>query len=337
MTDAGISGSANYGGKNTAEDDSSRHPERFDYDNLWKTVLHRYFWDALKIFLPDLYDASDKNRAPEFLEQELQKVTFNLEGGVNRTDLLIGIKLKNGNPSLILCHIEVQGEGGGDIPTRMKRYGEAIHLLRGQEPVGIAVITDKRPKDEKTFYCSEQFGVRAIYEYVNVVIADLEDTLLLSGDNQIGLVLYAAKYKQVSGDDEREKFRYLRDISNMWAERRWEAADKRIVLLAVEYLLSLKSEDYAEQALDYLESLVKYSSEEERVMYTSIFERVYTKRGMERGMEQGMERGMEQGMKKGRVEGRAEVARNMLNDGLPVEKVVQYTKLPREEVEGLLN
>jgi hypothetical protein len=312
MTDTEIRDSANSGGKNI---------ERFDYDNLWKTVLHRYFWDAMKIFLPDLYDASDRSRTPEFLEQELQKVTFNLEGGPNRTDLLIGIKLKNGNPSLILCHIEIQGEGGGDIPTRMKRYGEAIHLLRGQEPVGIVVITDKRPKDESTSYYSEQFGVRSIYEYVNVIIADLEDAQLLSEDNQIGLVLYAAKYKQMSGDDESEKFRYLRAISNMWAERGWEPADKRIVLLAAEYLLSLKNEDYAERMIAHMESLVKYRNEEERVMYTSIFERVYTKRGMERG----------------RVEGRAEVARNMLNDGLPVEKVVQYTKMPREDVEGLLN
>ena len=51
---------------------------RLDYDNLFKTVLQRYFWEALKIFLPALYEATDKTVAPEFLEQEMQKVTFDL-------------------------------------------------------------------------------------------------------------------------------------------------------------------------------------------------------------------------------------------------------------------
>ncbi|GHT02828.1 hypothetical protein AGMMS50276_32860 [Synergistales bacterium] len=56
-------------------------------------------------------------------------------------------------------------------------------------------------------------------------------------------------------------------------------------------------------------------------MYISIAEKYYTAKGI----------------KKGKAEGKAEVARNMLNDGLPVERVVQYTNLPREDVERLLN
>ena len=83
--------------------------ERLDYDNLFKTVLQRYFWEALGIFLPALYEAADKMIAPEFLEQEMQKVTFDLGEGANRTDLLVRIKLKNGSRELILCHFEVQG------------------------------------------------------------------------------------------------------------------------------------------------------------------------------------------------------------------------------------
>jgi predicted transposase/invertase (TIGR01784 family) len=43
----------------------------------------------------------------------------------------------------------------------------------------------------------------------------------------------------------------------------------------------------------------------------------------------------EEGKDEGRMEERTEVARNMLTDGLPVEKVVQYTRLSREEIEKL--
>ena len=141
-------------------------PERLDYDNLFKTVLRRYFWEALKIFLPALYEAADKTEAPEFLDKELEKVTFDLNEGANRTDLLVRLKLKNGAKELILCHLEVQGGGGGDLPLRMYRYKEMIHLKYGEEPVGIAVITAPRPLGEKAFYSWERFGVRIVYDYV---------------------------------------------------------------------------------------------------------------------------------------------------------------------------
>ncbi|GHV33563.1 hypothetical protein FACS1894187_02180 [Synergistales bacterium] len=310
---------------NKTKDDNLHDTERLDNDNLWKIVIHRFFWDALKIFLPELYEAADRGQKPEFLEQELQKVTFDLGGGANRTDLLVQIKLRNGEDELILCHIEVQGSGGeGDLPTRMYRYKSLIYLKHQIEPVGIAVITDSRPKGEKTFYHSERFGVESLYKYVNVVVSGLEDSLLLSEDNRVGLVLYAAKCKLLSGDDESKKFRYLRDISKLWLERGWDREDKRLVLLAVDYLMKL-AKDYREQIFDYVETLAASLEEGKKAMYVSIFEEVYTARGVEQGIE------------KGRLEGQAEVARNLLNDGLPVEKVAQYTTLPREEVERLRN
>ncbi|MDR1741615.1 MAG: hypothetical protein LBR38_07200 [Synergistaceae bacterium] len=56
-------------------------------------------------------------------------------------------------------------------------------------------------------------------------------------------------------------------------------------------------------------------------MYKSVFERGYTAQGRAEGLAQG----------------RAEVARNMLRKGLSVDSVVEYTDLPRREVESLAN
>lgn len=44
---------------------------------------------------------------------------------------------------------------------------------------------------------------------------------------------------------------------------------------------------------------------------------------------------IEEARNEGRDENRAEVARNMLADGLPMGKIMQYTGLPLEEVEKL--
>ena len=41
---------------------------RRDYDNLLKTALKQCFWDGLRLFLPELWEAADKNAPAEFLE-----------------------------------------------------------------------------------------------------------------------------------------------------------------------------------------------------------------------------------------------------------------------------
>lgn len=53
------------------------------------------------------------------------------------------------------------------------------------------------------------------------------------------------------------------------------------------------------------------------------------------GLEKGLERGLEKGLERGRAEGRAEVAREMLADGMPVDKIAKYTELSIEEIEAL--
>jgi hypothetical protein len=86
--------------------------------------------------------------------------------------------------------------------------------MNGKEPVGIAVITGPRPKGEKTAYMSDIFGVEAIYRYKNFFVLDIPDEVLLAGENRVGLILYAAKCAYRSRNDESEKFRYLRHITD---------------------------------------------------------------------------------------------------------------------------
>jgi predicted transposase/invertase (TIGR01784 family) len=50
----------------------------------------------------------------------------------------------------------------------------------------------------------------------------------------------------------------------------------------------------------------------------------------------GRKTGLAEGRKEGQRKERIEIVRNMLSDGLSIEKVAQYTKLPREKIEELL-
>jgi len=55
------------------------------------------------------------------------------------------------------------------------------------------------------------------------------------------------------------------------------------------------------------------------------------KQGMEKGLEKGMVKGMEKGMEKRNIE----IAKQMLADGEPIEKIMKYTSLSKVEIEKL--
>ena len=67
------------------------------------------------------------------------------------------------------------------------------------------------------------------------------------------------------------------------------------------------------------------------------------KEGLEKGMKKGREEGIAIGIEKGREEGKAEgeaeanlrIAKNMLADGFPIEVIMKYSHLSREDVEKL--
>jgi predicted transposase/invertase (TIGR01784 family) len=61
--------------------------------------------------------------------------------------------------------------------------------------------------------------------------------------------------------------------------------------------------------------------------YVIPWERTAERRGRKKGRVEGIE--------EGRVEGKKETARKMLDDGLPIERIAQYTGLPYQEIEQL--
>ena len=55
----------------------------------------------------------------------------------------------------------------------------------------------------------------------------------------------------------------------------------------------------------------------------------------QKGKEEGIEEGMEKGMKKGELKKSLQIARNLLNVGLPISQIIQVTGLTQEQIEQL--
>ena len=68
-------------------------------------------------------------------------------------------------------------------------------------------------------------------------------------------------------------------------------------------------------------------------------ERIGLEKGLEKGLAQGLAEGRAEGRTEGRAEGRAEaqleMARKMLEAGMAVDQIVQFTDLTLQEVQSL--
>ena len=56
---------------------------------------------------------------------------------------------------------------------------------------------------------------------------------------------------------------------------------------------------------------------------------------LEEGTRKGIEKGIKEGIKEGRKEEQYNIARQMKNDGVPVNSIIKYTGLAIEEIEQL--
>ena len=66
-----------------------------------------------------------------------------------------------------------------------------------------------------------------------------------------------------------------------------------------------------------------------------VIHKMTTERDLRNQMAYARQEAIEEGLAEGRAEGRAEVARGMLADGMPVDKIAKYTNLSIEEIETL--
>ena len=69
-------------------------------------------------------------------------------------------------------------------------------------------------------------------------------------------------------------------------------------------------------------------------IFRKIFEVIH-KMTTERDLRNQMAYARQEAIEEGRAEGRAEVAREMLADGMPVDKIARYTELSIEEIAAL--
>jgi hypothetical protein len=181
-----------------------------------------------------------------------------------------------------------------------------------REPVAIAIITEKRPANEPTYYSHNHYGTETIYRYNSLVLLELDDNELLASDNPIDLVLYAAKFA-LKTKEELQKFNFLRTIVKLLDERGWSLEDKQDLLLFTERIVNMKDKGLITQYKEFLEQ----ENKEGKAMYIPLILRDSAAEIEQRAKE--------------------EMAKNLLANGVPADVIAKSARLPLDKIQGVAN
>ncbi len=142
------------------------------YDQLFKTILERLLRDFLELFFPETAARLDFETL-RFVDKE---VFANVpEGKVREADVVAKFQTHEGNPELVLVHIEVQTEPESDFPRRMFEYYAVLRLHYGIPVFPVVVYLRRGPSARLAEYRESLFDQELLlFRYHTLALARLK-------------------------------------------------------------------------------------------------------------------------------------------------------------------
>ncbi len=154
------------------------------YDQLFKDLLKTFFKEFIELFFPEVTSRLNW-REIEFLEQE---VFTNVPEGSRRTaDLVAKVATHEGEPELILVHVEVEHPWRCTFPYRMFEYYVLLRLRHRLSVFPIAILPERKVKGfEQEAYCEELFGHELLsFNYFHIGLPGISVDDYWAEDNPI--------------------------------------------------------------------------------------------------------------------------------------------------------
>ncbi len=133
------------------------------HDQLFKTLLRRFFGDFLRIVLPEMAKRLRLDRV-RFLENEL--FTDVPDGEQRRLDLVAQVEASSGATELLLVHVEVEARARGRrMDHRMWRYAMQLRLRHRKPVIPIVLYLRGGPPDVTERVVEERFADRPLASF----------------------------------------------------------------------------------------------------------------------------------------------------------------------------
>jgi hypothetical protein len=296
--------------------DGLKKPEDTDYDNPWKSVIEAYFRDFLRFFFPAIEADIDWSKPIVFLDKELQKVVRDGEIPKRYADKLVQVYRLNGEPALVICHIEVQGQWEGNFEARMYSYNYRLRDRYDCPVVSLAILADESDTWRPQQFQDELWGCSTHFEFPIAKLVDYQADweALEASRNPFAVVVMAhLKTKETHKQPEaRKTWRY--HLTTMLYDQDYSEQDILELHNFLDWLMNLPEELEKQFQIE-----LKAFEEARQMKYVTTIERMAEAKGEERGA-------------KNRE---VEIAINLLQQKISIDSIVQATGLTTEQVQAL--
>lgn len=257
------------------------------HDQLFKTLLRRFFDDFLRIVLPEMATRLRLDRI-RFLENEL--FTDVPDGEQRRLDLVAQVETSSGATELLLVHVEVEARARGRrMDHRMWRYAMQLRLRHRKPVIPIVLYLRGGPPDVTERVVEERFADRPLASFCYFVfgLARSEAADYLERPETLAPAL-ASLMKHEGRSVAEHKLACLRPV----ARASVDDAARFLLVNCIETYVQL--DDTTREEFERL--LANEPTKEVAEMEMTWADTIEAK-GLEKGMEKGLEKGRMDGMR----------------------------------------
>lgn len=254
-----------------------------NHDLLFKELLRLFLPAFLRLFFPAVARKLDFSRL-EFVDKET--FTDFLEGAARDADVVALVHTKQGEPELILLHVEIESRRRGEFGERMWEYYHLLRLRRRVPvfPIVVYLAPGSGGLTRETY--KEVLWGQTIetFRYNVVGLRDLAADDYRLRPDPLAVALAALMKPSAAGRLE-QKWQALLAI----ARARANDAERAVLATVVESYLELSVADKAA-----LEARLAASREVKEVVVTP-----YEERGRQIGIAEGIQQGIAEGLEAG--------------------------------------
>ena len=250
--------------------------EKDEQDLPWKRVLTQYLQEAVEFFFPDVAQVVDWTKAPVFLDKEFGQIAPDAKRGRRYADQLVQLHRKQGDPIVLLLHIEIQASPEKEFAERMFVYAIRIFDYFRQPAVSVAILCDANPKWRPSQYSFSLPQTALNFEFGTVKLIDYNDRwaeLEASQNPFAWVVMVQLKMLETKKDKPTRKIWKMRLARRLY-ESGYNQDEVLNLFRFLDWVLKLPKNLEAE----FLQELTAYE-EERRMPYVTSVERI----GIEKG------------------------------------------------------
>ncbi len=270
------------------------------FDSPWKDVLEQFFPEFMLFFFPKAHAEINWSHPLKFLDKEFQQIFQEAPKGRQIVDKLLEVVLSNGQPSLVLVHIEIQAQKETEFAKRIFMYNYRIHE-RYLEPVAsFAVLADEQPTWKPDQFGYNILGCQMGIIFPSVKILDYRDRWeeLEESENPFAVVVMAHLKTLETKKDFNNRYQWKLRLARMLYKKGYNREQIIGLLRFIDGGMQLPKElenQFWEE--------IRRDEKVKNMPYVMSIEKIAEERGIEKGFEEGIEKGIEEGIEKGEHKG----------------------------------